>query len=790
MSGPASSPAGTAPTRRPAAADAGGRSAARGPGRTATVGGALAGLLAAPLVTLTPAAAAAPEDPAPAADATPVSVQLTRLDPRTLVPGAPVTVAGELTNTGTETLTDLDVRLQRGEPLATRAALQDVDDDPDPGAVVATPFQGVADELGPRDSVSFTLTTTTDALAIGQDGVYPVLLNLNGVGSDGERRRVGELTTYLVQPPVLPTAPTGVAWLWPLVERTHRDASGTFVDDELAREVATGGRLDRALTTLERLPETVPADGGRPAPVVPVTLAVDPALVEELRVMAGGPYAVAGDADGGSGTDEAVAFLGRLRALAADHPVVALPYGDVDADALTATGLSQVVTRSLPGSPEGTAQDDPDAAPAPPTGAPAGTGGATGAAVLREVLGVQARTDLAWAVGGSLRPETLDVLTDGGVEEVVLAPSGLTDGAAALGLAGPAAARTTLPTDTGAVDALVADSALSDLAGAAAQAPGGPRAAEQRHLAELALLTLQAGRAPAGQSVLVAPPREVDADPAAVSAMMAATAQLPWLRPATVAQLGDGPVTDTGELVPPSGPGGLEPAGLVDVAAAVDVREDLAGAVVGDADAALAPWDAAIARTSSAAWRDDAAAFAAAAADLRTTTTRLLERVTLLSPAEGTYSLASSDAPLVLTVLNDLPFPLRVQLDVESRGNALSVGDISDQVLGPQQRTTLQVPTEVRQSGRFSIAATLTTPDGVPLGDPVRLQVQSTAYGTISVVITIGAAALLGLLFLRRLVLFLLRRRRGTPGDGDDDLSGGPAPEGAAVPLPPTRSPV
>jgi hypothetical protein len=59
--------------------------------------------------------------------------------------------------------------------------------------------------------VSFTLTTTTDALAIGQDGVYPVLLNLNGVGSDGERRRVGELTTYLVQPPVLP-APRRPAW--------------------------------------------------------------------------------------------------------------------------------------------------------------------------------------------------------------------------------------------------------------------------------------------------------------------------------------------------------------------------------------------------------------------------------------------------------------------------------------------------------------------------------------------------------------------------------------------------
>ncbi|WP_143425079.1 DUF6049 family protein [Geodermatophilus pulveris] len=747
-------------------------------------------MLAVPLVALAPAAAAAPEDPAPGADDRPVTVELTVLEPRTLTPGAPVTVAGELTNTGTETLTDLDVRLQRGAPVATRGELQALAGGSEPVAAAATPFQDVADELRPQDSVPFTLTTTTDALAIGGDGVYPVLLNLNGIGSDGDRRRVGELTTYLVQPPAAPAAPTDVAWLWPLVERTHRDASGTFVDDELAAEVAAGGRLDRVLATVERLPRSVPAEGVDPGPVVPVTLAVDPALVEELQLMTAGPYAVAGDADGGEGTDEAAAFLDRLRAVAADHPVVALPYGDVDADALTATGLARVVARSLPGSPEGTAQDDPDAAPAPPDAPPAEATGAAGAGILREVLGVEARTDLAWAVGGSMRLGTLEVLAGGGIEEVVLDPGALADGEAALGAGGPAAARTTLPTDGGPVDALVADGVLGELAATAERTPGGGRAAEQRHLAELALLAAQAGDAPGGQSVLVAPPREVDPAPAAVGTMMAAAAGLPWLRPATVAGLGEGPVTDTGGLAPPSGPDGLEPEGLADVAAAAHVREDLAGAVAGDADAVLAPWDAALARSSSAAWRDDPVAFAAAAADVRATTARLLERVTLLAPAEGTYSLASRDAPLVLTVLNDLPFALRVQLQVQTRGNALSVGDISDQVLGPQQRTTLQVPSEVRQSGRFSVAATLTTPDGVPLGEPVRLQVQSTAYGSISVVVTIGAAALLGLLFLRRLVRFLVRRRRGTPGEGDDDLPGGPVPEGAAVPLPPTRSPV
>jgi hypothetical protein len=764
-------------------------------GRAAPLCAVLAGLLAAPLVGLVPlpAAAAAPGEPSPVSedDATdptrPVQLEVTRIDPRTLAPDAVVTIGGTLTNTGTEKLTGLEVRLQRGELVQSRAELQATDTDRDPMTDVATPFQAVPGELPPGGSLAFALTTTAAELQIDRDGVYPVLLNLNGAAADGERRRLGELSTFLVQPPAQPAAATGVAWLWPLVERTHRDADGRFADDGLADAVEDGGRLDRVLAAVERLPETAPPEGGAPSPVVRVTLAVDPALVEELELMATGPYDVAGRDDAGQGTEEAAEFLDRLRAVAVDHPVVALPYGDVDADALTAAGLPDVVTRSLPGTPEGTAQDDPDApAPATTDGAPPPEEDdeptSAGAEILRGALGVEPRTDLAWAVGGSMRPDTVATLQAGGVQELVLSPDGLTDGTAALGLDGDgAAARTTVPVDGGQVDALVADSALSGLVGAATGTTGGARIAEQRYLAELSLLALRGGADPAGQTVLVAPTREVDPDPGGAAAMMAASAQLPWLRPATVAQLGDGPSAATGDLGSPDAPGGLETAGLADVVTAVGVRDDLAGAVVEDPGTVLAPYDAAIARAVSAAWRDDPAGFDTGAADLLATLGRLRERVTLLSPADGTYSLASGDAPLVLTVRNDLPFAVRVLLRVQPRGNAaLTVEDIGAQVLSPGQRTTLAVPAEVSQSGRFGVVATLTTPDGGPLGDPVELQVKSTAYGSISLFITIGAAALLGLLFLRRLVLFLLRRRRGTAADTTEQPQ----------PLPPTRSPV
>ncbi len=736
-----------------------------------------AALLALPLlagpVTALPAAAA-PAAPAPPADPErPVSVELTRLDPRTVAPGGTVTLAGTLTNDGTEPLTDLGIRLQRGQVLTTRGELLAADADPDPMTAATTPFSPLPESLEPGGELAFTYSVTTADLRMDRDGVYPVLLNVNATGADGTQRRVAEVTTSVVQQTAPPATATSVAWLWPLVERTHRDASGGFADDDLAALVSDGGRLDQALAVLERLPTVVAPGAPTAGPAVPVTVAVDPALVEELALMAEGPYDVAGEEDAGTGTEAAAAWLERLRAVAADHPVVALSYGDVDADALQAAGLADAVTRSLPGAaaPE---DDTPDAVSAD-------SPGPAGAALLAEELGVAPRTDLAWAAGGSLRPETLGTLRDGGIERVVVASSALAGGEAVLGVDGDgAAARTTVPGADGPVEALVADSGLSGVVGAATATAGGPRVAEQRYLAELVLLSQQPVADPAGQSVLVAPPRDVDPDPEIVAAMISDTT-LPGLRPAALTDLAAGPAVDAGSPVEPADAAPLDPAGLADLAGARDLRDDLASAVAGDAATALAPWDAALSRAASAAWRDEPAAFRSVAADVRATLTGLRQRVTLVAPADGTYSLASSDAPLVLTVQNDLPFAVRVVPEVRARNNVgLSVGAIAPQEVAPGGRTQMEVPTELRQSGRFAVTAGLTTPEGGPLGDDVTIQVRSTAYGTISLGITIGAAVLLGLLFLRRGVRFLRRRGRGEQDPAE--------PAGAS--FPPSRSPV
>ena len=736
--------------------------------------------LGALVVGLAAPASAAP-DPAPDGDggttsAGPVQVTISSLEPRSVAPDSVILVSGTLTNDSDDTITDLTVRLQRGDRLTSRQALAEDAARPSAGSTAQAPFEPQDGALEAGDDQQFTYQTTAADLAITEPGVYPVLINVNGT-RDGLVERVGELSTYLVAPGA-PTSRTSVAWLWPLTDGPHRDATGDFTDDDLAASVGPDGRLDRALDVLEDLP-----DGGR---TVPVTLAVDPALVEALGEMAGG-YTV--DGVPGSGVAAAGEWLQRLRAQAAVHPVVALPYADVDVDALQAAGLPDVVTRALPGTPAGVAApQEPDTD---------GTTGA-GAQIIAEALDTTPRTDLVWPAGGQVRADTLATLTAAGVDQLVLSQSAYSDAGAAVGSTGrAAAARVPVDAPGGQLTTLVADSALSDVVAAADTAPGGARAAEPRYLAELGVLTDQlAAVDPAvAQTVLVVPPRELEADPSWATAMLADTVTQPWLAATSVADLADGPSADAGTLVAPTDTTALGGAGMAAVARAVAVRDDVAAAVVDDPGDVLAGYDAAIARSTSAAWRTDPTGFAAAGADVEQTLDGLRGQVGLVVPADGTYSLASSDAPLVLTVRNDLPFAVTVVLDLQARaGVGFTADPVPAQRLEPESRTVVTVPTTVRQSGGFTVVAQLTTPAGGELGSPVELRVSSTAYGPITLAITIGAAVLLGLLFLRRLVLFVLRRRRGPAPDDDapapaDDPTGDLAAAAGHGP-PPTRSPV
>ena len=88
----------------------------------------------------------------------------------------------------------------------------------------------------------------------------------------------------------------------------------------------------------------------------------------------------------------------------------------------------------------------------------------------------------------------------------------------------------------------------------------------------------------------------------------------------------------------------------------------------------------------------------------------------------------------------------------------MSAADIGVRLIAPHTTVTLHVPLHVERSGRFQIRAQLLTPANAPLGAPVYLSVHSTALGTIGLVITVAAGAVLLIALLVRLVA---RLRRG-----------------------------
>jgi hypothetical protein len=164
------------------------------------------------------------------------------------------------------------------------------------------------------------------------------------------------------------------------------------------------------------------------------------------------------------------------------------------------------------------------------------------------------------------------------------------------------------------------------------------------------------------------------------------------------------------------------------------------------------------------------------AEDLRARLAELRGGVKVLQP--GTvYSLASSDSPLPLTISNDLPVAVDVRV-VLSGTQGLRVKPVATKTVPAQSTLPLLLPAEVVRSGSFVVDAGVTTPGGTALGPPSRLQLRSTAYGTVTLVLTICAfVALVGLSLFRIVRRFRATRRPTTPDltdhqdgppDGDD----------------------
>lgn len=749
---------------------------------------AMIGLLALP-TTAAPAAAGEP-------GSVPfLQVRLDRVSPDlvTTTSDPVLTVTATVTNVGDRPVRDVVARLEHAPAVVSSAGLRtNLDGDTEQFQPVGE-FINVSGELQRGQAVGFTFTfpiRSTDApsLGIDQPGVYPLLVNVNGTPDYGEPARLDDARFLL---PVLgaPPAPTGeasdplagvvapdttrpvaVTMLWPLADRP-RLAPGVpggttpvrLMNDDLAVSLAAGGRLDTLLAAAD-FATSQPVDPGGDVGRA-LCLAIDPDLLVTVNAMTVG-YVVADASDGlgtaahpGTGQAAAVAWLDRLRGLARRMCVVATPYAQADLGALQRVGNGRLSAAAT-----GTAAD-----------------------IIDQILGVASTRGTTILGDGPLTPRAVELL-DGQGPTVAIAAADCSAQDAETGE--PVTADVSPRRLTPQVVMAPFDPAVGAALAAVGTDPDLPTyldssltvplshdstvARRQDAVGSMLWRALRPGTEPRDQILL--PPLKWSPQPDDAQALLTALATTIRSGLATARPLGV-VATDSAAIGPSPGPdlptetrGGFDDAVVSAIAEQDDRLWGLTSALTTDTRTGLtglqytAPLREdmlrALSLTQPPESRNDLAGQRLAV--VGKTIGDLFGAVTIVNPG-GSYTLATEHSPLPLALRNDLAVPIRVRLQVDAPPG-MTVTDIGEQELPPGY-LPVRVPIEVNFTQRVAVDVTLRTPDGLQLGEPVRLSVHSNAFGQVLFAITLVGGAVLALLVGRR----LYHRFRGQPDPADLD---------------------
>ncbi|MGB7358029.1 MAG: DUF6049 family protein [Mycobacterium sp.] len=709
-----------------------------------------------------------------------------------------VTVTGEVRNVGDRPVRDVVVRLERAAATATSSELRtDLAGNVDQYQPVAD-FITVAPEMARGQAVPFRLayplrSADQPSLDIEAPGVFPVMINVNGTPDYGAPARLDDsrfLLPVLGVPPVegaestasealdsaVPpdtTRPVGLTMFWPLADRPRLAAGapgGTtpvrLIDDVLATSLAPGGRLDTMLSAVDFAtgPEVDP--GGELTRAL--CLAIDPDLLVTVTAMTNG-YVVNDASDAGPGTpthpgagqQAAIDWLNRLKALTQRMCVVPTTYAQANLDALRRVadpGLSAIATNA--------------------------------GDIVDQILGITSVRGVSLVGDGPLTSPAAQLLSDQGPTVAIgaadlAAPGDSADGA-------PESADTTPVRYTPNVVAAPFDPAVGAALAGAGTAPESPSylepsldlalkqdsevARRQDALGSLLWRSLNPDIEP--RTEILMPPLMWNLTPQDAQAMLTTVATgiraglaVPRPVPAVISEARAAARPEPLPEGPLGNPRGRFDDGVVSGIATVTARLwGLTAALTTDERTGLtggqytAPLREDLLRALSLSVPPDARN---GLAQQRLTTVgrtveNLFNAVSIVNPG-GSYTLATERSPLPLALRNDLPVPIRVQLDIDAPPG-MTVTDMGEIVL-PPGFLPLKVPIEVHFTQRVAVDVTLRTADGLPLGEPVRLSVHSNAYGQVLFFITLSAGAVLILLAGRR----LWHRFRGQPDRADLD---------------------
>lgn len=676
---------------------------------------------------------------APAADSDhPLGVVITEMQPVSIGPTGTVTVAGTVTNHGSEPLDDLSVTFGVGPHIDSRDGLsRDLAQAPVLALALRPASLAAPQSLGPGGSGSFRLTFDVEGsgLASQRPTVYPFQVRFDS----GRRTSLGQADTFLPYFPDVPQNPLRIVWVLPLTGAPALDAQRRVADPDVPATFGPQGRLrtllDLALPPTQRTPRSsAPASA-------PVTLAVDPALIETIGVLSRAGWTRPGDdtKSDRAASVEANSWLADLKARTRGSGVIALPYADPDAVALVRAGLSADLASAI----------------------------ALGRASLTDALPASTVQTVAWPVDGAVDQDTLDAYTGAGDTSVLVDSAQIPTNADANVFT--QSAPTLLDTKGPRIRALAVDSELTGLlAGGGRDAPS-VRMAAQRVLAVLAVAEGERPNGFEARDVLLALPRASNPNVTWLRTVLGDTAAATWLHPVTLDQTENDPLGNRAALAPyPAGARAREltPSSLIGPQNSVtELRTRLADirAMLPD-DQLTRPLADAVSRAESLAFRAPTPGGSQRALldGVSAQATALLGGVTLA--VTGQVTLASRNGNVPITVRNTLSKPVSVDiaLSTSDRTKLTSAG-ARRFVIEPGQKRRVLLPAKTQRAGTFRVELSVATPDGRVIAR-APLTVHSTAYGTITLVITLVA---LGVLVVALMIRFGRRLRNWRSGRSD-----------------------
>jgi len=593
-------------------------------------------------------------------------------------------------------------------------------------------------------------------LGLGDDGVYQLGVSLSGQTSRVRYDQVlGIERTFLPWQEDERDSRTKVTYLWPLIASAHVTAeTGTddqqtpvFADDDLAAELAPGGRLEQLVSLGSQLP---------------VTWVIDPDLLASVDAMTGNYRVKSGDTTvAGKNQDVAKKWLTSLEAAVSDGKVVALPFADPDLASIAHRGKNVSGTLSH-------LQTATEAA------------GKT----VQTVLHVKPSTDFAWPVDGAIDPSVVDVATSAGAHKVIARSDSLQETGDLQYT--PTAARPI----GGGTTAVVADARLSTAFQGDMSKAGNSTLAVQKFLALTLALTEQ--DTDIERSIVVAPQRmPTVAQAQSMARALHGLGDERWTQPLGLVEAAAAkPDADATTSVPKASqyPKKLRKQELP-TQAFQDIKSTQVSlnnfqVILTQPERVVTPFGNALNRSMSTSWRGRPLEAQQYRDSVRGYLQDLVGEVQLISKSDVTLSGRSATIPV--TVQNRLlqgvdHLVLRLKSENATRLKLNDGGAVAEQPIriGAGHSQSVKFDAAANVNGQVQMTAQLYTEDGTPYGEEMTFTVKVSELTPTVLLVIAGGLLLLVLAGIR---MYTHRKRTnagGAPGDdgGEPEQPSDPTPD-------------